>query len=123
IEPAIALREGHLSALEAAVAGRTTRTRIERLAASNDLVGDLLGPLPEADDELRARIRATLGQLMIGRMAEQVFEHLWLSALGDEDLRLRDDRVARTDTDFLVEDSSGHHVFRLNIKFHGATFR
>lgn len=123
IEPALALRDGRLSAAEAAVAGRTTRARLAALAQSKDLLGELLGPLPEFTDAIDLKVRSTLGQLTIGQMAEQVFEDLWLGALGDGDLRLRDDRGARSDTDFLVEDSSGRQVFRLNIKFHGSTFR
>jgi hypothetical protein len=60
---------------------------------------------------------------MIGLLAEQVFADLWLVALGEDELRLRDDRGSRSDTDFLVEDAANRQVFRLNIKFHGATFR
>jgi hypothetical protein len=88
-----------------------------------DPLGDLVGDLPPFTPELDTRVRATLGQLVIGQLAEQVFEALWVGALGEDDLRLRDDRGSRSDTDFLVEDSSGRQVFRLNIKFHGSTFR
>lgn len=123
IEPAIAFREGRTTLAEAAHAGRTTRARIAVLAKSGDLLADLVGPVTELTDVLEAKARSTLGQLLIGQMAEQVFEDLWVTALGERDLRLRDDRAARTDTDFLVDDPSGRQVFRLNIKFHGSTFR
>jgi len=119
----MALRMGKLSAVKAATDARTTRSRIEALAASSRMVEDLLEPVAEMTEQHRSKIQATLGQLMIGQMAEQVFSDLWFGALGDDELRLRDDRVARTDTDFLVEDRLGRAVFRLNIKFHGATFR
>lgn len=123
VEPAIALREGRLSLAEAARAGRTTASRMEALASSDDLLEHLVGPVLEFTDTIESKVRSTLGQLMIGQMAEQVFEDLWLNALGEGDLRLRDDRGARSDTDFLVDDRSGRQVFRLNIKFHGSTFR
>jgi hypothetical protein len=123
IEPVIAVRDGRMSVREAAKAGRTTAARITALVASDDLVGDALGPIPELTDLAEAKVRSTLGQLLIGQMAEHVFEDLWFGALGDGDLRLRDDRAGRTDTDFLVEDASNRQVFRLNIKFHGSTFR
>lgn len=123
VAPALAVRNGTLSVAEGAAAAKTTRARIDALARSPTIVSDLLGPLTEVTTESTSKIRATLGQLMIGHLAEQVFSDLWFGALGDEELRLRDDRVARTDTDFLVEDRLGRPVFRLNIKFHGATFR
>lgn len=123
LEPAIALREGRLTKVEAARAGQTTQARINALASSADLLEDVVGPLPEFDEAVETKVRSTLGQLLIGQMAEQVFQDLWFGALGNGDLRLRDDRGARSDTDFLVEDPSGRRVFRLNIKFHGSTFR
>lgn len=123
IEPAIALRDELLTVREAARAGRTTPDRIRALASSDNLLEALLGPLPEFTEAIDARIRSTVGQLLIGQMAEQVFEDLWFGALGDGELRLRDDRGSRSDTDFLVDDRSGRQVFRLNIKFHGSTFR
>lgn len=123
LEPALAVRDGQMNVGEAARAARTTQARMSALVASPDILGDLVGDVPPFTQDLDTRIRATLGQLMIGQLAEQVFADLWLRALGDDELRLRDDRGSRSDTDFLVEDASSRQVFRLNIKFHGSTFR
>ena len=123
LEPVLAVRVGDMTVRAAAGAARTTQARIRSLVASPDLLGDLVGEVAPFTPETDAKIRATLGQLMIGQLAEQVFADLWLRALGDDDLHLRDDRGSRSDTDFLVEDASGRQVFRLNIKFHGSTFR
>jgi hypothetical protein len=123
VEPLVRLQAGEISITEAATAARTTRRRLESLLSARDPVAELLGPIPEFTPEIDARLSATLGQLLIGLMAERVFVDLWNAALGDGDLTLRDDRRARGDTDFLVDDSRGRQVFRLNIKFHGSSFR
>jgi hypothetical protein len=123
VEPALAVRIGQLGLREAAIKARSTPSRLSRLAMAASLIDELLGSDTDRRDARPERTRSILGQLMIGRLAEQVFEDKWLAALGDDDLRLRDDRGARTDTDFLVEDESGRQVFRLNIKFHGSRFQ
>lgn len=107
---------------ELAREGRTTARRLTAIANAGDrvaaLLGDHAGYTPERED----RARQTLGQLLIGGMAEHVFLERWRDALHD-DLVLTDDRQARGDTDFIVQDPLGRQVFRLNIKFHGSYFR
>ena len=123
IEPAIAVREQQTTLKDAARSAHTTQPRLAGLAGSQTLLEDLVGHLPPYSVPEDEKTRSTLGQLMIGEMAERVFSDIWTSSLADGDLHLRDDRAARGDTDFLVEDSSGRQMFRLNIKFHGSTFR
>jgi hypothetical protein len=64
-----------------------------------------------------------LGQLVIGNLAERVFEDLYRSTVGTSELTLKDDRSMRGDTDYLVFNGQQRQVFRINIKFHGALFR
>ena len=67
-------------------------------------------------------MRAALGQLVIGNLAERVFEILYRDRVGTTELELRDDRGARGETDYLVFNGQARQVFRINIKFHGALF-
>lgn len=123
VEPLYRLGLGDIGADDAAALAGTTRRRIEALLAAADPIGTLVGPVPEFTLDVDTRVRGTLGQLLIGLMAERVFVELWNVALGIGDLTLRDDRQARGDTDFLVDDDRGRQVFRINIKFHGSSFR
>lgn len=68
-------------------------------------------------------MRATIGQLIIGNLAEQVFEDNYRRTVGSRELKLEDDRSGGGDTDYLVRNGQGRQVFRLNIKFHGSQFR
>jgi hypothetical protein len=61
--------------------------------------------------------------LVLGRMAEQVFERRYRREVGSEDLVLEDSRKDRNDTDYRVLNGRGRPVFRINIKFHGTLFR
>jgi hypothetical protein len=61
--------------------------------------------------------------LIIGSVAEQVFEDMYRRTVGSTELQLRDDRSGGGDTDYLVFNGQGRQVFRLNIKFHGSQFR
>lgn len=64
-----------------------------------------------------------LGQMVLGHVAEQVFERLYKREIGTNDLILEDSRQDRNDTDYRVLNGNGHPVFRINIKSHGTQFR
>lgn len=70
-----------------------------------------------------ALARRSIGQLLLGRLAEQVFERLYKQEMGTSDLLLEDSRKHRTDTDYRVLNGHRRPVFRINIKFHGTLFR
>jgi hypothetical protein len=123
LEPIALVRSGELTAHEAAQRVRTTRGRIASLASGASLEDILGSPIPEMTLEQDDKVRGTLGQLMLGHLAEQVFEEIWSANLGDQDLAISDDRNSRGDTDYFVHDGRGRQVFRINIKFHGAQFR
>lgn len=124
VEPLSLIRNESLSLVEAARLGRTTIRRLQDLADAQDPVVGLLGAtLPSVSPEVEARIRGILGQLVIGNLAESVFEDIYRSTVGSTDLELRDDRTTRGDTDYLVYNGHGRQVFRINIKFHGSLFR
>ena len=123
VEPIALVRAGELSARDAARTVHSTTRRMEALSTATDPIDSLLGPIPEFTVSVDGGIRSNLGQLLIGAMAERVFLESWISNLPGDDLVLRDDRRARGDTDFLVDDKTGRQIFRLNIKFHGASFR
>jgi hypothetical protein len=61
--------------------------------------------------------------MVLGLVAEQVFERLYKREIGSDDLVLEDSRVDRTDTDYRVLNGQRRPVFRINIKFHGTLFR
>ena len=108
---------------EAARAVRTTPDYLKRLIDSPDVVTHLLGEQPTDFEAKTAKVRATIGQLIIGNLAERVFEDTYRQTVGTTDLRLQDDRSGGGDTDYLVLNGEGRRVFRLNIKFHGSQFR
>jgi hypothetical protein len=123
VNPVIRVRNGSLTVPEAARLAGTTQQRIHRLAVSDDCLVDLLGEDPQVAPETQQRVRDSLGQLLIGNLAERVFEEFYRINVGTSDLELRDDRTTRGDTDYLVFNGSGRQVFRINIKFHGSQFR
>src|ERR1035437_7602230 len=123
IEPIALIRSGELTADAAAKRAKTTAARMAALASAGSLETILGGEIPEITLEQDSKVRGTLGQLMIGHLAEQVFEELWSTNLGDQDRVVTDDRGSRTDTDYLVRDGRDRQVFRINIKFHGSQFR
>lgn len=101
----------------------TTAKNLDKLVQASDPVSHLLGT-PAADHEAKKqKVRAIIGQLIIGNLAEQVFEDRYRRTVGSSDLTLEDDRSGGGDTDYLVRNGQGRQVFRLNIKFHGSQFR
>lgn len=124
VEAASRVRTGSLSAQEAARIAHSTPQQINRVALAADPLAEILGaPRQSPDSRLEARVRGALGQLVIGRIAEAVFERMYREFVGVEDLGLQDDRQGRGDTDYLVFDRQDRQVFRINIKFHGSQFR
>ncbi len=123
INAALRVRGDPATARAEARATRTTARRLSQLAGERDLLGVLLGQVPPIGEREDARLRATVGQLVIGRLAEIVFEEKWTASLTQARLALSDDRSARGDTDYIARDEIGRQVFRINIKFHGSRFR
>ena len=102
---------------------RTTAANLRQLVDATDPLSHLLGG-PAPDHAAKAeKVRATIGQLIIGALAEQVFEDTYRRTVGSTELTLEDDRSGGGDTDYLVRNGRGRQVFRLNIKFHGSLFR
>jgi hypothetical protein len=108
---------------EAARSVRTTTARLTALCRADDPISELLGERAAEHEKAAERVRAIIGQLIIGNLAERVFEDLYRETVGSRDLRLRDERSGGGDTDYLVFNGEGRQVFRLNIKFHGSQFR
>lgn len=108
---------------EAARTVRTTPDYLKRLIESPDAVIHLLGEQPTDFEAKVAKVRATIGQLIIGNLAERVFEDTYRRTVGTTELQLQDDRSGGGDTDYLVLNGQARRVFRLNIKFHGSQFR
>lgn len=109
----------------AARAGGTTVKRLSAALAAPDPVSKIVGhSLAHAQAELRvSRARAMVGSLLLGEIAERVFEGIYKRTMDTDDLRLEDDRKSRNDTDYRVLNGKGRPVFRINIKFHGSQFR
>jgi hypothetical protein len=108
---------------EAARGVGTTAGNLDKLVQASDAVRFLLGEPASDHEEKKQKVRATIGQLIIGNLAEQVFEDTYRRTVGSRDLLLEDDRSGGGDTDYLVRNGQGRQVFRLNIKFHGSQFR
>ena len=93
---------------------------------TGDPVKALLGTsfLEAGDDHPKNKAaRKSLGQMILGHVAERVFEALYTRDIGSGDLVLEDSRGSRNETDYRVLDASSHPIFRINIKFHGTLFR
>ncbi|MGH7983061.1 MAG: hypothetical protein ACREFF_07930 [Candidatus Udaeobacter sp.] len=101
----------------------TSSQRLKKLTEAPDVVAELLGPLPPEYESKVQKVRGTIGQLIIGNLAERVFEQIYKETVGTSELRLEDDRSTGGDTDYLVKNGQDRQVFRLNIKFHGSQFR
>lgn len=64
-----------------------------------------------------------LGQMLLGRCAEMVFEERYRSEMHSQELELVDLREGGTDTDYRLINGKRRPLYRINIKFHGARFR
>ncbi len=104
---------------------RSTRKRLEGLAASADPLVELFGCglVSAAEVETIRRPQAMIGQLLLGELAERAFESIYKRTMGTDELILEDDRSSRNETDYRVLNGQRRPVFRINIKFHGTLFR
>lgn len=102
---------------------RTTTGNLQQLVDASRPVTYLLGERASDHAAKMEKVRATIGQLIIGALAEQVFEDTYRRTVGSTELQLEDDRTGGGDTDYLVRNGRRRQVFRLNIKFHGSQFR
>src|SRR5438477_1987146 len=111
-----------VSLTDAARSVATSAAHLKELTEAVDPVAHLLGEQSSDHQKISEKVRATIGQLIIGSLAEQVFEDIYRRTVGSTELQLRDDRSGGGDTDYLVLNGQGRQVFRLNIKFHGSQF-
>lgn len=100
----------------------TTSARLGKFHATKNIPSALFGPL-KPDEEGRKSARQILGNLIVGRCAEVVFEKLYKEHVHTTELELRDLREGRSDTDYRLYNGKGRPVYRVNIKFHGSLFR
>ena len=101
----------------------TSPGRLRRAFEASDPFADIFGrPLPPNSVVVDQRA-AILGNLVLGRAAEIVFEELYRREMPDTEFQLVDLRQGRTDTDYRMFNGQGRPVYRINIKFHGARFR
>lgn len=111
---------------DAAKKVRTSAKRLQDVLDSNRPLHEVLGLDPPADPEQLDnwdRTVGILGQLLLGNIAERVFEQMFRDQMPNRELRLTDVREGRTDTDYRLLNGNNRPVYRLNIKFHGARFR
>ncbi len=104
---------------------RSTRRKILEVATADDPVQAVfkLDLATAAGDDMMAKSRKGLGQMLLGTLAERSFEESYRNIVQRDELRLEDSRLGRTDTDYRVFDERDRPVFRINIKFHGSPFR
>lgn len=110
---------------DASRAARTTRSRLQGLVTAADPILAALGVTfaEAASPEAMRRPRDTIGQLLLGEIAERAFERIYKTTMGTDELVLEDDRGSRNDTDYRVLNGQRRPVFRINIKFYGTLFR
>lgn len=119
------VRQGTTVAEAASTVG-TTRKRLTEVIGAADPFREILGlAVPAVPEKLENWERTTgiLGQLLLGRIAEDVFERMFRHQMPNRELRLTDVREGRTDTDYRLLNGNDRPVYRLNIKFHGSRFR
>ena len=104
---------------------RSTRAKVQEVADATDPIRAVFGlSLTDAfSDDVLAKTRRGVGQMLLGTLAERSFEATYRSIVQTDELRLEDDRAGRTDTDYRVYNGQDRPVFRINIKFHGSSFR
>jgi len=106
-------------------AARTTRLRLQAIVDADDPIAAALGVTfaEAAVPAAMRRPRDTIGQLLLGEIAERAFERIYKTTMGTDELVLEDDRESRNDTDYRVLNGQRRPVFRINIKFYGTLFR
>ena len=103
----------------------STRKRVLQVAAAADPIQAVfkLDLKTAADHDLLRKARRSLGQMLLGTVAERSFEDSYRRIVLRDELRLEDITSGRTDTDYRVFNGMDRPVFRINIKFHGSVFR
>ena len=85
---AIRLIRAGRSIREATTEGRTTLSRLSQLmSASDPILAILGGEAPALVDTVEKAVRQSLGQLVIGNVAERVFEEIYKTTLGTSEYR------------------------------------
>jgi hypothetical protein len=111
----------------ASLARQIRSPKLAQIAASETALFEVLkieSASYEAERErIAKRAKASLGQLLIGALAEKAFEQIYRDEMHSNELRLEDEREAGSDTDYRVLNGSSRPVFRMNIEFHGSLFR
>jgi hypothetical protein len=103
---------------------KTTPRRLQGLLGAPDLVEAVLGVAPSSISQKHLdKARRILGQLLVGRAAEIVFEDLYREEMSTHEFELRDHRSSHSGTDYRVHNGQDRPLYRLNIKFHGSQFR
>jgi hypothetical protein len=100
----------------------TTKARLAPFCSAVDGIGLIFGD-EEPDERTRKSVRQILGNLIVGRCAEIVFERIYKEHTHTTELELRDLREGRSDTDYRLFNGRGRPVYRVNIKYHGSLFR
>jgi hypothetical protein len=121
---AIALTNEGCGVKEAAESVGVTERRLAAAVQSEDSLGFVLGESEaKAKPNDVTRRRNLVGQLIVGRAAEVVFEEIYQRELGSSEFTIADHRLSRSETDYRMLDGSQRPVYRLNIKFFGSLFR
>ena len=102
---------------------RTTPARLRRAQEAADPFADILGESLPPNSVVVNERAPILGNLVLGRAAELVFEEIYRREMPGTEFGLVDLREGRTDTDYRMYNGQGRPVYRINIKFHGARFR
>ncbi len=103
---------------------KVSKKIVGQLVKSNDPVSDALSVRAiDIGEDYFKKAKKTLGQMLLGRAAEVVFEKIYRAAMHSQEFELVDLRESRSDTDYRVLNGSKRPIYRINIKFHGASFR
>jgi hypothetical protein len=118
----LAGRDLKATAMVGKLSQRKLRALADRVPAEG--LSALIEDLPDrlAPEKL-ARRRNGIAQILLGRSAELRFEQLIPRLVGTRGLTIEPRLADRSTTDYLLKDTHGRPLCRLNIKFHGTLFR
>jgi hypothetical protein len=120
----VVLARGSVPLSEAARAVRTTAARLRPLVESSSPLAEYLGIAPnDITDAHRKKARIVLGQMLVGRCAEEAFAALYRAQMKTEEIELVNVATEGNDTDYRLHNGQGRAIGRVNIKFHGSQFR
>ena len=123
LEAALKVREG-AEATQLARLHHTTPRLLTTVATSTDPIEAVFKTslAHAAEEKPLSKARQSLGQMVLGSVAERAFEKIYKETMGTEELHLEDFRESRNETDYRVLNGARRQVFRINIKFHGSQF-